>query len=32
MVPQVVASLRLKGRVHATEARLLRAHTPQPAA
>ena len=27
MVPQVVAALRLKGRVHATEARLLRAHT-----
>ena len=27
MVPQVVAPLRLKGRVHATEARLLRAHT-----
>ena len=26
-VPQVVAPLRLKGRVHATEARLLRAHT-----
>jgi 5-methyltetrahydropteroyltriglutamate--homocysteine methyltransferase len=27
MVPQVVAPLRLKCRVHATEARLLRAHT-----
>lgn len=27
MVPQVVAALRLKGRVHATEARFLRAHT-----
>jgi 5-methyltetrahydropteroyltriglutamate--homocysteine methyltransferase len=27
MLPQVVAPLRLKGRVHATEARLLRAHT-----
>ena len=27
MVPQVVAALALKGRVHATEARLLRAHT-----
>jgi len=27
MVPQVVAPLRLKGRMHATEARLLRAHT-----
>ena len=27
MVPQVVAPLKLKGRVHATEARLLRAHT-----
>jgi 5-methyltetrahydropteroyltriglutamate--homocysteine methyltransferase len=27
MVPQVVSSLRLKGRVHAAEARLLRAHT-----
>ena len=27
MVPQVVASLKLKGRVHATEARFLRAHT-----
>jgi 5-methyltetrahydropteroyltriglutamate--homocysteine methyltransferase len=27
MVPQVVAPLRLQGRVHATEARLLRAHT-----
>jgi 5-methyltetrahydropteroyltriglutamate--homocysteine methyltransferase len=27
MVPQVVSALRLKGRVHATEARLLRAHT-----
>ncbi len=29
MVPQVVAPLALKGRVHATEARLLRAHTTQ---
>lgn len=28
-VPQVVAPLRLKGRVHAMEARLLRAHTRQ---
>ena len=27
MVPQVVAPLRLKGRVHATEARFLRQHT-----
>lgn len=27
MVPQVVAPLRLKGRVHAAEARLARAHT-----
>jgi 5-methyltetrahydropteroyltriglutamate--homocysteine methyltransferase len=27
LVPQVVSPLRLKGRVHATEARLLRAHT-----
>ena len=27
MVPQVVAPLKLKGRVHAAEARLLRAHT-----
>jgi 5-methyltetrahydropteroyltriglutamate--homocysteine methyltransferase len=27
MVPQVVGPLRLKGRVHAAEARLLRAHT-----
>ncbi len=27
MVPQVVSALKLKGRVHATEARLLRAHT-----
>lgn len=27
MVPQVVSSLKLKGRVHATEAQLLRAHT-----
>ncbi len=27
MVPQVVAPLGLKGRVHATEARFLRAHT-----
>jgi len=27
MVPQVVAALKLKGRVHAAEARLLRAHT-----
>ena len=27
MVPQVVSTLRLKGRVHATEARLPRAHT-----
>ncbi|HJV96960.1 MAG TPA: methionine synthase, partial [Albitalea sp.] len=27
MVPQVVAPLRLNGRVHAVEARLLRAHT-----
>jgi 5-methyltetrahydropteroyltriglutamate--homocysteine methyltransferase len=28
MVPQVIGPLRLAGRVHATEARLLRAHTP----
>jgi 5-methyltetrahydropteroyltriglutamate--homocysteine methyltransferase len=27
LVPRVVAPLRLKGRVHATEARFLRAHT-----
>src|SRR5438067_2690482 len=27
MVPQVVAPVRLKGRVHDAEARLLRAHT-----
>jgi 5-methyltetrahydropteroyltriglutamate--homocysteine methyltransferase len=27
MVPQVVGTLKLKGRVHATEARLARAHT-----
>ena len=27
MVPQVVSTLKLKGRVHATEAQLLRAHT-----
>ena len=27
MVPQVVSALRLRGRVHAAEARLLRAHT-----
>jgi 5-methyltetrahydropteroyltriglutamate--homocysteine methyltransferase len=27
LVPQVVGPLRLKGRVHATEARFLRAHT-----
>jgi len=27
MVPQVVGELRLKGRVHATEAKLARAHT-----
>lgn len=27
MVPQVVGPLRLKGRVHETEARLMRAHT-----
>jgi 5-methyltetrahydropteroyltriglutamate--homocysteine methyltransferase len=27
MVPQVVAPLKLKGRVHATEAQFLRAHT-----
>lgn len=27
MVPQVVAPVRLRGRVHETEARLLRAHT-----
>jgi 5-methyltetrahydropteroyltriglutamate--homocysteine methyltransferase len=30
MVPQVVAPLRLKGRVHGTEARALRAHTTRP--
>jgi 5-methyltetrahydropteroyltriglutamate--homocysteine methyltransferase len=30
MVPQVVAPLRLSGRVHAMEARLARAHTKQP--
>jgi 5-methyltetrahydropteroyltriglutamate--homocysteine methyltransferase len=30
MVPQVVAPLALKGRVHAAEARFLRAHTKQP--
>jgi 5-methyltetrahydropteroyltriglutamate--homocysteine methyltransferase len=30
MVPQVVAPLRLTGRVHALEARLARAHTKQP--
>jgi len=30
MVPQVVAPLALKGRVHATEARALRAHTTRP--
>jgi 5-methyltetrahydropteroyltriglutamate--homocysteine methyltransferase len=29
MVPQVVGPLSLKGRVHETEARLLRAHTPR---
>ncbi len=29
MVPQVVAPLRLKGRVHEAEARFLRAHTRQ---
>ena len=29
MVPQVVSALSLKGRVHATEARFLRAHTPR---
>ena len=29
MVPQVVGELRLKGRVHATEAQLARAHTKQ---
>ncbi len=29
MVPQVVAPLRLKGRVHSAEARFLRAHTRQ---
>jgi 5-methyltetrahydropteroyltriglutamate--homocysteine methyltransferase len=28
-VPQVVAPLRLEGRVHAMEAQLLRAHTPR---
>jgi 5-methyltetrahydropteroyltriglutamate--homocysteine methyltransferase len=27
MVPQVLSALKLKGRVHATEAQLLRAHT-----
>ena len=27
MVPQVVSALKLRGRVHATEARFLRAHT-----
>ena len=27
MVPQVIAALKLKGRVHAAEARFLRAHT-----
>ena len=27
LVPQVVSTLKLKGRVHATEAQLLRAHT-----
>ena len=27
MVPQVIATLKLKGRVHAAEAQLLRAHT-----
>ncbi|MBX3607473.1 MAG: methionine synthase [Piscinibacter sp.] len=30
MVPQVVAPLRLAGRVHAMEARLARAHTKKP--
>jgi 5-methyltetrahydropteroyltriglutamate--homocysteine methyltransferase len=30
MVPQVVGELRLAGRVHATEARLARAHTGRP--
>ena len=30
MVPQVVAPLRLKGRVHAFEAQLVRAHTRRP--
>jgi len=29
MVPQVVAPLKLRGRVHAAEARFLRAHTPR---
>ena len=29
MVPQVVAPLSLEGRVHASEAQLLRAHTPR---
>jgi 5-methyltetrahydropteroyltriglutamate--homocysteine methyltransferase len=29
MVPQVVGPLRLTGRVHETEAQLLRAHTPR---
>jgi 5-methyltetrahydropteroyltriglutamate--homocysteine methyltransferase len=30
MVPQVVAPLALRGRVHGTEARFLRAHTSRP--
>jgi 5-methyltetrahydropteroyltriglutamate--homocysteine methyltransferase len=30
MVPQVVAPLRLKGRVHADEARVARSHTSHP--
>jgi 5-methyltetrahydropteroyltriglutamate--homocysteine methyltransferase len=30
MVPQVVAPLRLNGRVHAMEAQLVRAHTTRP--
>ena len=30
MVPQVVAALALRGRVHGTEARFLRAHTQRP--
>jgi len=30
MVPQVVSALALKGRVHGTEARFLRAHTTKP--